>query len=159
MSHGKQKRLLWIHTGLHSIGVKRQRLCIQQGLSLLSPVFYHSPTLLYYVTSNTYWWSVQKIDYFSFRFYDGIFWISWIDSFMLNVRLRFRLHWWVISFSLIISPFLFLLGFGAPFSLVSDIGFVRWVPLYDTLETIYWWVGLRVWGYPLHKSSRRRYLR
>ena len=44
-----------------------------------------------------------------------------------------------------------------PFFLFQ-LGFFRWVP-FDTLETIYWCFGLCVWGYPLHRSSRRYHLR
>ena len=93
---GGKECLLWICTGLSDIGEKKQGLCIQQGFSFLSSMFYHPPSYLQSLP-NTY----CALSFWSLLFPWSItFFSSW--QLCVSCSCSFCPNWWV---SLSLSSF------------------------------------------------------
>ena len=148
-----RQRLLWICTGLYTVlggknkGSATSRVCV-------FPLWY----------STIFPFYTKLLSYTSTQFSKSLIAPSLSMTLFLNWQLcvlcSYRFVWTGEYFSFLWnpSPFFLFLGFVAPISRFNYRMCQVSTP-YDTLETIYWWFGFRVWGYPLQKSSRRHCLR
>ena len=147
-----RQRLLWICTGLYTVlggknkGSVTSRVCV-------FPLWY----------STIFPFYTKLLSYTSTQFSKSLIAPSLSMTLFLNWQLcvlcsyRF-VYWWVFFVSL--KPFpLFPFSWICRPYLSFQLSDVSGEYPFDTLETIYWWFGFRVWGYPLQKSSRRHCLR
>ena len=162
---GGKECLLWICTELSDIGEKKQGLCIQQGLCFVprNPLWSFSniflPLPLFDTSHNirTFSLGVRSFNRSSLPY---LWYRSWIDIlclvFVFVLSSSARPGFFCTGPTFVLARFFLrspLLGFVAPFPYFYWIRQVS-TP-YDTLETIYWWWDLCVWGLPLHRSLHR----